>query len=80
MAVSTEEKDRLFLQFRQIMGAPIRQIEIEDEQLCTILEISIETYSQYVSEYLIENKWLSFFGQKIDTIDMAFALDRKSVV
>ena len=78
MSVSIEERDKLFTQFRHSVGAPIRQIELTDEQLCTLLEISIEDYAQYVQEWLIEHQWLSLFGQNIDNIDMAFALSVRS--
>jgi hypothetical protein len=37
MPVSTEEKNKLFRQFRHSIGAPIRQIEVTDEMLCTYL-------------------------------------------
>ena len=78
MAVSTEEREKLFTQFRHSMGAPIRQIELKDEQLCTLLEIAIEDYAQYVQEWLIEFQWESLLGQNISTIDMAFALSVRS--
>jgi hypothetical protein len=78
MPVSTEEKDKIFRQFRQSMGAPIRQIELTDEMLCTLLEISIEDYAQYVQEWLIENQWQSLLGKSISTTDMAFALSVRS--
>jgi hypothetical protein len=78
MPVSTEERDKLFRQLRHSLGAPIRQIELEDEQLCTLLEISIEDYSMYVQEWLIEHQWQSLLGHNIDTIDMAFALSVRS--
>ena len=74
MSVSIEEREKLFRQFRHSVGAPIRQIELTDEQLCTLLEISIEDYAQYVQEWLIEHQWQSIIGQNVDTIDMAFAL------
>lgn len=74
MPVSTEEKDKLFRQFRHSMGAPLRQIEVKDEMLCTYLEIAIEDYAQYVQEWLIEHQWQSLLGHNIDTTDMAFAL------
>ena len=32
MAVSNEERDKLFRQFRHSLGAPIRQIELTDDQ------------------------------------------------
>lgn len=78
MPVSNEERDKLFRQLRHSLGAPIRQIELEDEQLCTLLEISIEDYSMYVQEWLIEHQWQSLLGHNIDTIDMAFALSVRS--
>lgn len=74
MGVSEEEKEKLFRQFRHSMGAPLRQVELTDEMLCTLLEISIEDYAQYVQEWLIEHQWQSLLGQSIDTTDMAFAL------
>ena len=74
MGVSTEEREKLFRQFKHSLGAPIRQIEIPDEVLCTLLEISIEDYSMYVQEWLIEHQWFSLLGQSIDTTDMAFAM------
>jgi hypothetical protein len=74
MAVPNEEKDKIFEQFRVSMGAPLRQIEATDEQLCIILDIAIEDYSQYVQEWLIEHQWQSVLGKNLDTTDMAFAL------
>jgi len=74
MGVSLEEKEKLFRQLRHSLGAPTRQIELTDDQLCTLLEICIEDYAQYVQEWLIEHQWQSLIGQSIDTLDMAFAL------
>ena len=79
MAVSTEEREKLFRQLRHSLGAPIRQIELTDEQLCTLLEISIEDYAQYVQEWLIEHQWSSLLGHNVTTIDMAFALSVRTL-
>lgn len=78
MSVSSDEKEKLFRQFRHSVGAPIRQIELLDEQLCTLLEIAIEDYAQYVQEWLIEHQWQSLLGKSMDTVDMAFALSVRS--
>jgi hypothetical protein len=78
MSVNIEEREKLFRQFRHSVGAPIRQIELTDDQLCTLLEISIEDYAQYVQEWLIEHQWQSVLGQNVDNIDMAFALSVRS--
>jgi len=56
MPASLEEKEKLFQQFRHIMGAPLRDVELQHETLCTLLEISIEDYSMYISEWLIEHQ------------------------
>jgi hypothetical protein len=79
MAINNEEKERLFRQVKHSLGAPTRQIELVDEQLCTLLEISIEDYSMYVQEWLVEHQWLSLLGQNIDTTDMAFAMSVRSL-
>lgn len=78
MSVSTEERDKIFRQFRHSLGAPLRQIELTDDQLCTLLEISIEDYAQYVQEWLIEHQWQSLLGINIDTTDMSFAISVRS--
>jgi hypothetical protein len=79
MSTSTNEQDRLFRQVRHSLGAPIRQIELTDDMLCTLLEISIEDYAQYVQEWLIEHQWASLLGQDTSNIDIAFALTTRSI-
>jgi hypothetical protein len=79
MAVTSEEKEKLFRQFRHSLGSSTRQIEITDDVLCTLLEIAIEDYAQYVQEWLIEHQWLSLLGLNIDTTDMAFAMSVRSL-
>jgi hypothetical protein len=74
MSVSNEEKLKIFEKFKVSLGAPIRQIELTDDMLCTLLEIAIEDYSQFIGEWLIEHQWHSLLGKNIDTTDMAFAL------
>jgi len=79
MAINENDKDKLFRQFRHSVGSPIRQIELTDEQLCTLLEIAIEDYAQYVQEWLIEHQWQSLLGHNITTTDMAFALSVRTL-
>jgi hypothetical protein len=63
MPVSNEDQDKLFRQFRH--RCSIRQIEVTDEMLCTLLEMSIEDYAQYVQEWLVEHQWQSLLGQNV---------------
>ena len=77
--VPNEDRLRIFEQFRVSMGAPYRKVELDDDQLCTLLEIAVEDYAQYVQEFLIEHQWQSLLGQNVDTTDMAFALSVRSL-
>jgi len=79
MPVPTADRDRLFLQLRHSLGAPIRQIELDDDMLCTALDLAIEDYAQYVQEWLIEFQWQSVLGVNISTTDMAFAMSTRSL-
>jgi len=79
MGVSNDDRNRIFEQFRVSMGAPYRKVELDDDQLCTLLEIAIEDYAQYVQEWLVEHQWQSLLGQNVDTTDMAFALSVRSL-
>lgn len=79
MGISNNDKARIFEQFRVSMGAPYRKVELDDDQLCTLLEIAIEDYAQYVQEWLVEHQWQSLLGQNVDTTDMAFALSVRSL-
>lgn len=79
MATTEEEKNRLFKQLRFSLGAPIRNIELEDDQLCVLLELAIEDYAQYVQEWFIENQWTSVYGKNVTTQDITFALSVRSL-
>ena len=79
MSVSTDEKNKLFLQFRTSLGYPTRQVELTDDQLCVLLDISIEDYSMLVQDWLIEHQWQSLLGHSISKTDMAFALSVRSL-
>jgi len=74
MAANEDDKQKLFRQFNHSLGAPTRQVEVTDDQLCTFLEMATEDYAQYVQEWLIEHQWQSLLGANIDKTDMAFAL------
>lgn len=79
MAISEKDKERLFRHVRHSLGAPVRSVELTNEQLYTFLELSIEDYAMYVQEWLIENQWVSLFGQHISNTDIAFALTTRSL-
>ncbi len=54
MAIIGEpQRSQLYTKVRHLLGAPQRSVELEDEQMDTLLEFSIDEYSQYVQDWLI---------------------------
>ena len=62
--VLDKEKEKLFKQVRTALGAPIRKVELTDEQLCDLLELAIGDYAQVVQNFIIESNWATLFGKK----------------
>ena len=77
--ISNEERERLYTRVRHILGAPLRSVELEDEQLDTLLEFSIEDYSQYIQDWLTESQWTSLWGLNVETQSLTKAFMTKSL-
>lgn len=69
-----EDKKKLFELVRTKLGAPIRIVQLEDEQLCQLLDSVVQDYSSIVQNWIIENNWVNLYGQTMSTLDLAFAL------
>ena len=63
MTKMTDEIKSLFRKVRTSLGAGVRAVELTDEQLCDLLEISIENFSERVQNELIDNNFISFYGK-----------------
>lgn len=80
MAIIEEPyKSELYRRLRHLLGAPLRSVELEDEQLDSLLELSIDDYSQYVQDWLIETQWTSLYGLNLDTQSLSKAFITKSL-
>ena len=55
----TEDIRHLFKLVRTTIGAPIRPVQLEDEQLCDLLEIAIGDYSEKIQNWVLETQWLN---------------------
>lgn len=64
MELTQEIKD-LFNIVRVKLGAPIRPIQLSDDQLCGLLEIAIGDYAEKVQNWIVQSNWLNFKGQKV---------------
>jgi hypothetical protein len=75
MALETtdSEKRQLFNEVRVQLAAPLRKVELTDEMLCTLTEISIEDYSSRINEWLIESQWSSLYGVNVSNTDLTKA-------
>ena len=65
MTKITKEIEALFKKVRSALGAPVRSVELTDEQLCDLLDIAIEDYSEKVQNEIIRNNWAGFYGKDI---------------
>lgn len=79
LIINESEKAKLFRQVKHRLGAPMRKIELEDETMETLLEISVEDHSAYINEWLIESQWSSLYGKDISVTDLTKALTRKEL-
>ena len=79
MAVIAEpERSELYTRLKHLLGAPLRSVELEDEQLDSLLQLSIDDYSQYIQDWLIESQWTSLYNLNLDTQSLSKAFITKS--
>ena len=57
--VLSEDIKSLFRTVRTMLGAPIRPVQLEDEQLCDLLDVAIGDYSEKVQNWVLETQWLN---------------------
>lgn len=80
MAIIAEpERSKLYTRIKHLLGAPIRSVEIEDEMLDSLLELSVQDYSQYVQDWLTESQWTSLYNLNLDTQSLSRAFISKSL-
>ena len=63
MTKITDEIKSLFKRVYSILGAPVRSVELTQEQLCDLLQVAIEDYSERVKNEIIDNNWCGFYGK-----------------
>jgi hypothetical protein len=76
--INEPERSKLYKKVRHILGAPLRSVELEDEQMDTLLEFSIDEYSQYVQDWLIESQWTALNNLNLDTQSLSRAFTTRS--
>lgn len=57
--ILTDEVKELFKLVRTLLGSPVRIVQLEDEQLCDLLDVAIGDYAEKVQNWAIETQWLN---------------------
>jgi hypothetical protein len=78
MRINDEVKS-LFRKVLTMLGAPIMEVELTEEMLCNILELSIEDYAEKVQNWTIENQWATLYGKDLSNMDLAHALSVRTL-
>ena len=80
MTKITDEVKSLFKRVRSILGAPVRSVELTDEQLCDLLQVAIEDYGERTQNEIIANNWMGFYGKNVNSsTELAHAFMRRSL-
>jgi len=77
--IGGEERTNLYKKVRHLLGAPLRSVELDDEQMDTLLEFSVDEYSQYVQDWLIESQWTSLYNLNMSEQSLSKAFITKSL-
>lgn len=76
----TNEVQELFDNTRRLLGAPIRAVELDDDQFCSLLQFAIEDYSERVQNEVITNNWMSLYGKgSASSKDLAYAFTTRGL-
>jgi hypothetical protein len=73
MRINPEEKQKIFKQVKHRLGAPIRKIQLEEEQMDSLLEVATEDYIEFIQNYIIEHQWPSLIGLNVSEADLTRA-------
>ena len=79
MTKITDEIKDLFWKVRVSLGAPIRKVELEDDQLCALLDICMGDYAERVGSWKIDTQWITLYGKTVNAKDIAFAMSTRTL-
>lgn len=77
--INEPQRTKLYTRVKHLLGYPLRTVEIKDEMMDSLLELSIQDYSQYVNDWLIESQWTSLYGMNLDEQSLTRAFLTRSL-
>ena len=75
----TKEQEALFKKVRSELGAPVRKVELTDDQLCDLLENAVSDYAEYAQAFITEANWANLYGKNLSNMDLAWALSVRTL-
>lgn len=75
----TKEQEALFKKVRSELGAPVRKVELTDDQLCDLLENAVGDYAEYAQAFITEANWANLYGKNLSNMDLAWALSVRTL-
>jgi hypothetical protein len=68
------ERSKIYTRVKHLLGAPIRSVEVEDEMLDSLMELSIQDYEEYIQQWLIDSQWVNLVNLNMAEKSVARAL------
>ena len=80
MTKITDEVKSLFDRVYKLLGAPVRKVELTEDQMCAFLQTAIEDYGERVQNEIIANNWMGFYGKNTaNANELAMAFTTRSL-
>ena len=77
--IAEPNRSKLYTRVKHLLGAPLRSVELEDEMMDSLLELSIGDYSQYIQDWLIESQWSALQNLNLDEQSLTRAFITRSL-
>jgi hypothetical protein len=72
--IAEPERTQIYTRIRHLLGAPLRGVEITDEMMDSLMELSVQDYEQYVLDWLTESQWVNLVNLNMSEKSVANAL------
>jgi hypothetical protein len=76
--IQEPERSKIYTRLKHSLGAPIRSIELTDEMLDSLMELSIQDYEQYIQNWLIDTNWVNLVNLDMSQKSVARALSTRT--
>jgi hypothetical protein len=73
-ALPEPERTRIYTRIKHLLGAPLRSVELEDEMMDSLMELSLGDYEEYILQWLIDSQWVNLVNLNMNEKSVARAL------